>query len=327
MEKVEKKKMPWWKKTLVISGSTIGGLIAFLLVFILVLNVGKFGIYHSYYSIRELVCTNYGINENYCSQGTAITNDGKYVLTSGYMSDKTNSRVYLTDVETDTTKYVKFVKDGKLNKYHFGGLAVSNDNVFVVSNDSIFTVSLTDIINAENGSEIELGKGAPVHNQASFVFTDDEYLYVGEFYNGNEYKTDNSITYNGKTYNAIVEKYFVDDLTNVLAVYAIRDKVQGFAVSPSGGMLLSTSWGLDSSHLYYYKSSTIVDTNETYLDAPLYVLEEPTLDIKAPAMTEDLDYLDGKFYTNFETACNKYIFGKFFISSNKIVALDVESLL
>ena len=70
MEKVEKKKMPWWKKTLVILGSTIGGLIAFLLVFILVLNVGKFGIYHSYYSIRELVCTNYGINENYCSKIT-----------------------------------------------------------------------------------------------------------------------------------------------------------------------------------------------------------------------------------------------------------------
>ena len=48
--------------------------------------------------------------------------------------------------------------------------------------------------------------------------------------------------------------------------------------------------------------------------------------ITAPAMSEDLDYANGKFYTNFESACNKYIFGKFFINSDKIVALDIEKL-
>ena len=37
----EKKKMSWWKKTLIGIGSSIGGILAFLLTFILILNVGK----------------------------------------------------------------------------------------------------------------------------------------------------------------------------------------------------------------------------------------------------------------------------------------------
>ena len=40
-------------------------------------------------------------------------------------------------------------------------------------------------------------------------------------------------------------------------------------------------------------------------------------------MSEDLDYYDGKVITLFESACDKYIFGKFFFA-NKIVSLDIN---
>ena len=44
--------------------------------------------------------------------------------------------------------------------------------------------------------------------------------------------------------------------------------------------------------------------------------------IKAPAMSEDLSFSNGKVYTMFESACNKYIFGKLFFT-NKIIALEI----
>lgn len=322
----EKKKMAWWKKTLIGIGSSIGGIIAFLLTFILILNVGKWGIYHSYYSVREIVCTNHGLNENYVSQGTAITNDGQYVLTSGYMSDKSHSRVYLTNTKTDETKYIRFERNGKKNTYHCGGIATSGDNVYVVSNDKIFIISLTAIKNAENGAIFELGEGYDVNNQGSYVFTDDKYLYVGEFHDGKAYITDNPVLYEGVQHYAICSVYDLNDLTKLVKVYSVRDKVQGFAISAAGGILLSTSFGLTSSELYYYKESSLIDTQQTYDGAPLYFLKDHNMVITAPAMSEDLDYANGKFYTNFESGCNKYIFGKFFINSDKIVALDIEKL-
>ena len=55
----------------------------------------------------------------------------------------------------------------------------------------------------------------------------------------------------------------------------------------------------------------------------LYYLNNCLNEIKGPAMSEDLDYYDGKVITLFESACDKYIFGKFFFA-NKIVSLDIN---
>ena len=57
-----------------------------------------------------------------------------------------------------------------------------------------------------------------------------------------------------------------------------------------------------------------------------YVLEKEDKKLVGPAMSEDLDYYNGKFYTNFESASNKYVYGKFFLESNKIVALDFSKI-
>lgn len=322
--KKEKKKMNWWQKTLFISGLTIGGIIATALTVVLVLNVAKFGIYYDYYQIRELVCTNHGLNDNFVSQGTCVTDDGKYVITSGYMIDDTNSRIYITDIETDKTHYVKLEKsEGKAATYHAGGIAVNGDTIYIASSSKIFTVSLSEAL---ANDVVVLNTLFKVNNNASYLFTDDEYLYVGEYCDGSEYKTDNTYTYNDVTYNAIVEKYDLDSLQDPFAVYFVRNKVQGFAVNENNDILLSTSFGLTSSNFYYYKNAKIVNTNDTLYNAPIYVLESHDYVLSGPAMSEDLDYHNGKFYTNFESACNKYIYGKFILESDKIVALDFSKI-
>lgn len=324
--KKQNKKMKGWHKALIIVGSIIGGIFSLALVAILTMNVVKFAIYDEYFSIRTTVCTNNGLDSNYVSQGTAITDDGVYLITSGYMSDKTASRIYITEIATNKYKYVELYKDeNKPATYHFGGVAVNKDKIYLASNDKVFSILLSDALSKDS---LIIQEEFEANNQASFVFCDANHIYVGEFYDGGKYVTENKITYNNATYNAIVEKYKIGDYSKPLSVIAIRNKVQGFALDENGNILLSCSYGLSSSAFYYYKNDSLINTETTYFDnVPLYVLESHDLFVKAPAMSEDLDYLNGKFYTNFESACNKYLYGKLFFNADKIVALDFTKLI
>ena len=105
-------------------------------------------------------------------------------------------------------------------------------------------------------------------------------------------------------------------------IYSIRDKVQGFCITPEGKIVLSASYGITNSIFYVYNEADAVDSGLTFLDAPVYYLTNHLKEIQAPAMSEGLDYSEGKIYTMYESACDKYIFGKFFFA-NYIVSLDI----
>ena len=315
-----KTKLTGWRKALYVTGNVFGSIIVTVFTIIALLNVIKFAVYTEYYSIREIVCTNNGLRDNYVSQGTAITDDGKYIITSGYMSDKTDSRIYITEIATDKAHPVKVLRsDGKVNKSHFGGVAVNGDTIYLAGDNSIHTVSLSEALEKD---EVVMEFLFESETEASYVFCSPEHIYVGEFHDGNDYVTDTEIIYNGVTYHAMFEQYTYGNYDKPIAVYALRNKVQGLAFDDKGNALISASYGLDSSDFYFYRKESIVDAQTTYNDCPLYVLEKFDKRLVGPAMGEDLDFLNGKFYTNFESACNKYVYGKFFTNADKIVALD-----
>jgi hypothetical protein len=320
--KNSKKKLKWWHKLLIGIAIFFASFISLFLIIVLVLNLAKFVIFPFYYKVREVVCTNHGYNSHYVSQGTAVSDDGKYLITSGYMNDGTNSRVYIIDIEKDSAHYVKLEKaNGDKCTYHVGGVAINNDTIYICSNNAVFTISLNEALSKDT---IAINKLIDVNNEASYIFTDSNYIYVGEFRMENVQSTNNEIVYNDRTYRAIVEKYDINNPTKPLEVIALRDKVQGFAISDKGNILLSTSYGLPASKFYYYNASSLLDTSTTYLDVPLYVLEKHDFSFQGPSMAEDLDYYNGKYYTNFESASDKYIYGKFFNYANKIVSLNIE---
>ena len=295
----------------------LGSIIGLVVLFLGSLNVIKFALYSEYYGIRDKVAVNPGLNEGAVPQGIAVDTKRDIIITSAYMADKSASRLYVTNSK-NKYKYVElYYENGKAFTGHVGGVSLSGDYVYIANDDRIYKISLDDVLTK---SSIQLGESNSykVNNQASFTFADDEYLYVGEFHYG-PYVCEHEIG----DYHAICTKYDLDDLTTPVAIYSIRDKVQGFCVTDEGDIVLSTSLSLADSHFYVYDSENIVQ-NGTYQDVPLYILDNPSKVIKAPAMSEDLSYSDGKVYTMYENACNKYIFGKFFFASNKVVALDFE---
>lgn len=305
------------------------GIIAFLVGIISLvvvawggLNIAKFAIYSEYYSINENVCKNPGLNDGFVCQGIAANEANNVFIVSGYMKDHSASRLYITD-KNNESYFVSLSSNGKAFKGHAGGVATTGDNIYLASGDTIYTFSLSEVLNSENGAIIDIGEGIEVNNQASFVYTDETHLYVGEFHDGENYITEHPYQTNDGKYYAIISRYPLNDLTTPNKIYSIRNKVQGACFTPDGKVVLSTSYGLTSSVFYVYNEADAVDSGQTLDGAPVYYLNNCLNEIKGPAMSEDLDYYDGKVITLFESACNKYIFGKFFFA-NKIVSLDIN---
>ena len=286
------------------------------------LNIAKLFIYSDYYSAKDNVCRNPGLSDGFVCQGICELDGKDKILVSGYMKDKDASRIYVTDTDNNSY-YVSLSKDGKSFTGHAGGIATHGGKIYVASGKAIHILSVDDVLEAECGDVLNFNESIPVNNSASFIYADDDHVYVGEFHDGGAYVTDHKYDTAEGTHHAIVSRYSHDDLTTPDRIYSIRNKVQGICFKPDGKVVMSTSYGLSDSVYYVYSESDAVDSGETLDGAPVYYLDKCLNEIKGPAMAEGLDYYDGKVITLTESASDKDIFGKFFFA-NKIVALDFE---
>ena len=313
------------KKALKITGKILMfiviTLVALVLLVLVGLNIAKFFIYSDYYSIKIDVCNNPGLNDGFICQGIAVSEDNGVILVCGYMKDKTRSRIYVTDLESNSY-YVELTREGKDYTGHAGGLAITGDMVYIANAKKIYSLALSDVLTANNGEILDIGSGTKVNTNASFVYTDEEFLYVGEFHDGGKYVIEDHENETAEgTHYAFCSKYSLDDLTTPIAVYSLRNNVQGICFTPDGKVVLSTSYGLTDTVYYVYNLADATDSGKKFDDAPVYYLDKLEREIRGPAMGEDLDYYDGRVITLTESASNKYIFGKFF-GATKIVALD-----
>ena len=285
------------------------------------LNIAKFVIYKEYYSIETSICKNPGLNDGFVCQGVAVNEKQGAFLVSGYMKDHSASRIYVTTLENES--YYVSLKQGKeAFAGHCGGIATSGDYVYLACNNRIYTLSLGEIFNAKIGDCVDVKEGTTINNEASFVYVDDIYLYVGEFHDGGKYNVvgHENETAEG-THYAICSQYLLDDLSTPIKVFSVRNKVQGICFTPDGKVVMSTSYGLASSEFYIYSLDDATDSGKTMDGAPLYYFDKLEKKITGPAMSEGFDYYDGKVITIYESASDKYIFGKFFFAFD-IVGLD-----
>ena len=297
-------------------------IIILFLLFIGALNLFKFGKYSEYYDSLTRLCKNPGLKDDFIPQG--ITYRNGFYYTTGYMKDGSASRIYKAHPQLGEI-YVTLQSNGEDFVGHTGGLQYT-DGSFYLANESlgVFIFDASLLLDARNEDVIEIGYPHKVNNNSSFVFSDDEFLYVGEFNNDKNYISDNKITYNDVTHRAIVSQYYPHDLTKPIAIYSIPNEIQGFCKTDDGRIVLSRSYSVSSSNFFIYEGKDIINTNTSYDNAPLFFLDEPTRNVEGPAMSEDLDYEDGKVITLFESACNKYYFGKLF-GATYIAGLDFKS--
>ena len=302
-------------------GFAVGGALLLVVLVILGLNIAKFGIYNEYYSIKEDVIKNPGLSDGFVCQGLCVTDSGKEVFfVSGYMKDKSASRIYAT--EENGTWYVSLHSDGKPFTGHAGGIAILGDSLYIASSSRVYRIPTSSILGAKEGDIIDIGEGAKVNNNASFIYSDGMYLYVGEFHDGGAYAIEGHENETAEgTHYAICSVYEPENFTTPVCVYSIRNKVQGICFTSDGKVVMSTSYGLTDSYYYVYDRNEATDSGKEYDSAPLLYLDKLERTVKGPAMAEGLDEYKGKVITLTESASNKYIFGKLFFA-DQIVALD-----
>lgn len=312
-----KKKNIFLKLTIIFFGTIIG----LLLLIVVVGNSLKAIMFNEYFRANDTLCVNPGLSDRFVPQGVCVSEENDLVFTCGYMMDKTKpSRIYIVEKRNEV-RFVQLYKNDKPFTSHCGGMATTADKIYIATGKKIYVLNLSDVI---NNSKVDVGEGIKINNNASFVFTDESYLYVGEFNDGGKYVTNHPNKTNDGTYNAILTKYSLSDLTTPVSVYAIRDRVQGFCVTDNNEFVLCTSYGLTNTVYYVYDSNKLSQQG-LYDNAPLYYLDNYSYKFEGPQMGEDLDFSNGKVITLSEIACDKYIIGKFLFETY-IDTIDLDKI-
>ncbi len=319
MAEQTKKKLSKTAKWLIAIGVIVVVLACFLLIWF-------FG--HSHPEFDEAKQSEFtipGLSDGVVPQGLCYVEDEDIYLMSGYMNNGSKSRIYVVDGETkETVKY--FTISGVSEEFengHFCGVASSGNFVWLATDDHCFSFSLEEIMTVENGFTVEPISYFDTGTGADFCFSDDTYLYVGEFFRNNDTITDESHHYQiseNEINKAIAFRYEIDQSaenglksTTPVDALSIPNLVQGLAITDSGKIVLSTSYGLPDSNIYTYENVYASSTTETFAlseteSIPLYILSSANLEstLVAPCMSEGIDYVNGRVVILFESACDKY---------------------
>ncbi|MBO5480134.1 MAG: hypothetical protein J6A63_02970 [Clostridia bacterium] len=318
------------KKVVSILGKIVFWLFFVVLCILLAVRVVDYVAFFPFYSNASAVCAMPGIHENYVPQGFDYDEEWGKFLATGYMSDKSESRVYVLDKSGNAT-YTKLLKaNGKKYTGHTGGIAHFGEYVYITGGDTIDVFSYTDVKNGAKTTKL-LGT-VPTFNDPAYCYIYNGYLFAGSYF----YETDDVekqehvTTPAGQKNTAIITVFKLDaskefgiDPT-IKAVISTKDRAQGMCFTADGELVLSTSSGLSVSQLTVYDVSDLAKTvgdpdneftagEQDVFSLPWYYLEDNDIQqvISAPPMSEEVVYLDGKLYVMNESACNKYIFGKF----------------
>ncbi|MBQ7337182.1 MAG: hypothetical protein IJW40_01875 [Clostridia bacterium] len=303
------------------------------LISLIILVVGGFIIvdrvrHGSFYKDAAREFTIPGLSDNYTPQGFDYLAEQDIFLCCGYMSDGTASRIYTVDKDYQSSAPITIKNaDGSDHLGHAGGITAfpGTDHVYLASDGCLHRLSLADILDGDGVVTIKEDLFVMLEPAYCTVYGND--LYVGSYYYPEKYETPESeryVTPAGDQNYALLAIYPLDPDTGKLltdkpdTLVSTCGMVQGMAFADADTMILSTSWGLSTSHLYCYDLTKLDPAQSgtyTFSDGsqiPIFFLDSTVCyaDIIAPCMAEELVVRDGRVYIMNEAASNKYIFGK-----------------
>ena len=284
-----------------------------------------------FYANSSPVFATPGVSNGYVPQGFDYDEANGVFLATGYMKNGEASRVYIID-EDGNARFVNLQKEnGEDYTGHTGGISHNGEYIYITGSNGIDVFSYSALL--DGATEISLLGSVSTFNDPAYCYIQNNYLYTGSFYFPESYETpdhERLVSPAGDENTGLMTVFALDENAPFginpapKAVISTTMAVQGMCFTDEGEIVLSTSYGLSASKLLVYDTSAITqeicdftgttkDGDEfSFQSIPLYYLDSACLvqTIKAPPMSEELVYLDGKIYVMNESACNKYIFGK-----------------
>lgn len=318
-------------KALKIMLITVGLVLGIILLLLLGLKIGEKLRYLSFYKNANREFKMPGVSDNLVQQGMEYVEEKDVFLICGYMSDNTASRVYVVSSEGEVLSITELKnEDGSDYLGHTGGIEYYGNCLYITEGtpemgyDGGLDVFPLDEVLSGAKSVTRLGR-VKTYNNPAYCHIYNGYMFVGEFYRETDYETLDShrmTTPAGDNNTALITVFKLDDSEfhidgAPVAGITTTGAVQGMYVLGDEQIVLSTSWGLSTSHLYFYDVKKITGFDEVCEVGdetfPIYHLDSASLiaDVEAPPMAEEVVYKDGKLFILCESACNKYIYGKF----------------
>ena len=307
-------------------------LLSFLLLALLISNILQPLFYKDYYKRADREFLAPGLVHGLVPQGFCFEETSRVFLSCGYMTNSEKaSRIYITDGNGKNARFVElFNEDGSPYTGHTGGIAASESKVFLANDgegddNCVWVLDLEELLNNETGKMTLKTRFFP-ETRAACCFIGNGALWVGEFYDEEKYPTKEShhITApTGEENPSLICSYGLDNFneTGIFStipdrILSVRGKLQGFAFL-DGKIYISTSYGLNNSHLYVYSEPFSEHSDLKYeidgVPVSVWCLDSENLieDITLPPMSEELAVKNNKVYILYESASQKYVFGNF----------------
>ena len=274
-----------------------------------------------------------GLYEGIIPQGICFDETTGYFLISGYYEDETlPSMIIAVDGNTDKLVCAYPLKTTNGDDYygHAGGIASSQNTIYLTSGGECYTIPSVDLVNHKNGTPLHFKAKFKLNTAGSFACIHNNILWVGDFVEssneGREAASHITTLTSGETFYAYCEGYLLTDgLPDIKKInseangyipdymLAIPEQVQGMAFTKAEKMVFSTSYGRkNNSKIYIFedilaneKIDTITIDNKT-IDVLACSSEHLIKEITAPPMAEGMaNTLDG-MYLLFESGAAKY---------------------
>ena len=328
------------KKAIKISAIVLSSIVgAFLLLYAILAIIGGAS-YVEARKVREYACV-IPVSDSLAPQGLTYSETHKSYIVTGY--DKNHNALLYTVSGKKYKKVTLYGLDGKLLAGHAGGVTLTKDRLYIANDNALVLFSAEEIFGGSGKATAQMV--IPVDNQAAYCYSDDEYMYVGEFYRKGNYETAEHHHYEtpkGEKNMAIVSCYKLDESglledadTQPYPLYSISlpGLVQGFAYY-NGSYILSRSYGLANSHLDYHsergdcgiaipvKFKLNKDAEER--EVPLYYLDSSTLakSLTLPSFSEDVTIVNERVAVCNEASADRYFVGKLF-GANKVYTYPI----
>lgn len=283
-----------------------------------------------------------GLNEGMIPQGMCYCAEDKRTYIASYSKADIPSVISILDEDgVLTAEAYLYNADGSRFSSHVGGLAISDDTLFVSAPaDAEGHYQVAEIpmkeLEGEGTKEVKIKKTFRVPVSPSFMNFSDGCLWVGNFYHpkGN-YDLSADMNYTTKAENAEYGCYILGyDLSKKSVerfdeagpdgypvpdmVMAAPDRIQGITSLSNGQMLLSQSYGRKSeSRLMSFDTSsthaTLQDFQVGSSKVPGFILDSNCLTkaVTALPMTEAVSATpDGMILVSFESGAMHYSDGK-----------------
>ena len=213
-------------------------------------------------------------------QGMDVWQEKGLILVSGYFkstSHHATSVIVAIDIETGAYvgEYDLYNMDGTAHVSHVGGIAVSENNIYLSNGQNLYRIPLSQLEDVGRKGDLHIVEKIAIPLGGSYCNYSQGYLWVGQFYIPNNASYSNTpewchMTNNmGGAYGTACIGYKITNETesgiaaehwNAETEYAVPDvvfsttqKIQGITVLDDGTVILSYSYGRNSnSRIYFY---------------------------------------------------------------------------